>query len=111
MLRVVGGVSRHCDAVTRRSFVQAGVLGVGGMMLGDFMGLRSVQAAPRDSKRDASVILIWLSGGPGHMETWDPKPEAQSEYRGPFGAIRTQLPGVQFCELLQEQAKRLDRLA
>lgn len=111
MLRVVGGVSRHCDAITRRSFVQAGVLGVGGMMLGDFLGMQSAQAAPRESKRDASVILFWLSGGPGHMETWDPKPEAQSEYRGPFGAIRTQLPGIQFCELLPEQAKRLGRLA
>jgi len=111
MLRVVGSGSRDCDAITRRSFVQAGVLGVGGLMLGDYFGLTTAQAAERAVKRDTSVILFWLSGGPGHMETWDPKPDAPAEYRGPLKAISTRLPGIQFAELLPEQAKRLDQLA
>jgi hypothetical protein len=57
------------------------------------------------------VILFWLSGGPGHMETWDPKPDVPSGFRGPFGAIATSVPGVRFGELLPEQAKLADRLA
>ena len=57
------------------------------------------------------MILFWLSGGPGHMETWDPKPEAPKEYRGPFGAISTNVAGVQFGELMPEQAGMMDKLA
>src|SRR4029079_11872093 len=56
-------------------------------------------------------ILFWLSGGPGHMETWDPKPAAPAEYRGPFGAIETSIPGIQFGELMPEQARLMDKLA
>jgi hypothetical protein len=108
MLRIVGSAGRTCDGVTRRNFVQAGVLGVGGLLLADFLKLRA-QAAP--AVRDTSVILFWLSGGPGHMETWDPKPDAPDQYRGPFGAIQTALPGVQVGELLPGQARVLDQLA
>jgi hypothetical protein len=109
MLRVVGGAGSDCAGITRRSFVQAGVLGLGGLALGDCFRL---QAAPMAAPvRDASVILFWLSGGPGHMETWDPKPDAVAQFRGPFGAIRTSVPGVQFGELLPRQARLMDRLA
>src|SRR6267142_195937 len=89
---------------SRRGFLQAGALGVGGLTLAELLMLRA-QGAVRGSARDTSVILIWLSGGPGHMETWDPTPEAPKEYRGPFGAIDTNVPGVQFGELMPEQAK------
>ena len=109
MLRIFGNQDHHCDGLTRRSFLQAGVLGVGGLGLADYLRLGSAQAAPIQERR--SVILFWLSGGPGHMETWDPKPEAPDLYRGPFGSISTNVPGVQFCELLPEQAKLMDRLA
>ena len=108
MLRIFGNQDRHCDGLTRRSFLQAGVLGVGGLALSDFFRIGSAQAATTKAR---SVILFWLSGGPGHMETWDPKPEAPDQYRGPFGSIPTNVPGVQFCELLPEQAKLMDRLA
>src|SRR5262249_10226752 len=94
----------------RRSFLQAGVLGLGGLALADLLRLRAIGAVDR-SARGRSVILFWLSGGPGHMETWDPKPDAPSVFRGPFGAIATGLPGVHFGELLPEQARRMDRLA
>ncbi len=105
MIRVTGldNGHRHCDGITRRSFLQAGALGVGGFALGDLLRARASQpAAARDA--GTSVILFWMSGGPGHMETWDPKPEAPSEWRGPFGAIKTNVDGIQFGELLPESA-------
>ena len=64
----------------------------------------------RGKPRDTNVILIWCSGGPGHMETWDPKPDAVRDFRGPFGAINTNVPGVQFGELLPCQARIMDKL-
>ena len=95
--------------VSRRSFVQAGMLGAGGLGLSELLKLRA--QATRPPTRKTSVILFWLSGGPGHMETWDPKPDAPSEVRGPFGAISTNVAGVQFSELMPELAKRMDKLA
>jgi hypothetical protein len=109
MLRILGSAGSDCEGTTRRSFVQAGLLGLGGLALPRFLQLREAGAAV--SRKDTSVILIWLSGGPGHMETWDPKPEAPAGYRGPFGAIGTSVPGVRFGELLPEQARLMDRLA
>src|SRR5215475_13141100 len=108
MLKIVGGASSDCSGVTRRNFLQAGVLGLGGLSLADLGRLRAASPA---RARDTSVILFWLSGGPGHMETWDPKPDAVAQFRGPFGAIRTRLPGVQVGELLPHQAKLMQHLA
>jgi Protein of unknown function (DUF1501) len=109
MLRVVGGAASDCAGITRRNFVQAGLVGLGGLGLGDLFRLQAAPSAVRS--KEASVILFWLSGGPGHMETWDPKPDAVAQFRGPFGAIRTAVPGIQFGELLPEQARLMDRLA
>src|SRR5207302_352491 len=108
MLTIVGDAASDCSGVTRRNFLRAGVLGLGGLSLADLGRLRA--AAPVD-RRDTSVILFWLSGGPGHMETWDPKPDAVSQFRGPFGAAPTRVPGLLFGELLPETAKVADRLA
>jgi hypothetical protein len=104
MIKVATGAGS--GRLTRRSFLQAGVLGVGGLGLADLLRLRAETAAT-----DTRVVLFWMSGGPGHMETWDPKPAAVPQYRGPFGAINTSVPGVQLGELLPEQAKLMDRLA
>jgi hypothetical protein len=109
MLRVVGGSASDCAGITRRNFVQAGVLGLGGLALDGLFRLQSARSAT--AAKDTSVILFWLSGGPGHMETWDPKPDAVAQFRGPFGAIRTSVPGVQFSETLPEQARVMHRLA
>lgn len=106
MFRIHGNLGSYCTGLTRRSFVQAGLLGVGGLGLADFFRLQAAQ--PRS---DTSVILVWLSGGPGHMETWDPKPDAPEIYRGPLGAIRSSLPGVQLGELLPCQARLMQHLA
>lgn len=110
MFQVTGSGTRDCEGTNRRNFLQAGLLGIGGLTLADVLKLRA-SAAPGVTKRETNVILLWLSGGPGHMETWDPKPEAVAQYRGPFGAISTNVAGVQFGELLPEQAKLMDRLA
>ncbi|MCA8997353.1 MAG: DUF1501 domain-containing protein [Planctomycetaceae bacterium] len=103
---------RHtiADIASRRSFLQAGALGAGGLTLSHLLGLQA-GGAIRSSAAGSSVILFWLSGGPGHMETWDPKPLAPSEYRGPFGAIETSVTGLRFGELLSEQARIADQLA
>ena len=99
--------------VSRRSFVQAGVLGMGGLNLAELLRLKAQATRPSSISpgRKTSVILFWLSGGPGHMETWDPKPEAPAEFRGPFGATPTNVPGVQFGELMPQLAERMDKLA
>lgn len=100
----------NCEGVSRRNFVQAGLLGAGGLGLADLLKLKA-EGAIHPKQQDTSVILFWLSGGPGHMETWDPKPEAPSDYRGPFQSIATSLDGVQFSELMPEQAKLAEHLA
>ncbi len=71
---------------------------------------REARAASTKKTDAHSVILFWLSGGPGHMETWDPKPEAVDQYRGPFGAIETAVPGILFSETMPELAKAADKL-
>jgi len=105
--------SAGCGLIDRRNFLRAGTLGVGGLTLADFFRLRAMagSSASGGSSQERSVILFWMSGGPGHMETWDPKPKAVDQYRGPFGAISTNVPGVQFGELLSEQAQLMDSLA
>ena len=111
MFRVFGGTGSDGTGGTRRSFLQAGVLGVGGLALGDFLRARASEEYGVPHVKDAAVILFWMSGGPGHMETWDPKPDAVAQFRGPFGATKTSVPGIQFGELLPEQAKIADRVA
>ncbi len=110
MLRIIGERADNCQGQTRRSFVQAGCLGLGGFGLSDWFRLREAQGAV-DQRRDTSVILFWLSGGPGHMETYDPKPEAVDQYRGPFGAVSSAVSGLLMSEMIPEQAKIMDRLA
>ncbi|MCS6851074.1 MAG: DUF1501 domain-containing protein [Gemmataceae bacterium] len=101
---------RYCDGLSRRSFLQAGILGATGLTLAD--GLRA-QAAAQDRgspTRETALILIWLDGGPTHMDTYDLKPSAPAEYRGPMKAIPTNVPGVAVCELMPRQARIMDRL-
>lgn len=93
---------------SRREFLRAGMLGLGGLGLSDLLAAR---ASSETSSASTSLILFWMWGGPSQLETFDPKPEAPSEYRGPFRAIATQSPGIQICELFPQLAQRADKLA
>ncbi|WP_395141581.1 DUF1501 domain-containing protein [Armatimonas sp.] len=94
----------RCDGVSRRELLTVGALSALGLTLGD--ALRS-RAAPTGK----SCILIWLDGGPSHLDTFDPKPDAPSEVRGPFSAISTCIPGIALSEHLPRTAQVLDKVA
>jgi hypothetical protein len=102
----------NCDGVTRRDFVRVGGVTALGLGLADFFRLRQA-ASGREAAASAarSCILIWLDGGPSHLETFDLKPAAPSEVRGPFQPISTAVPGTQVCELLPRTAQMLDRVS
>src|SRR5262245_5780243 len=91
----------------RRSFLRLGLAGFAGLSLPDLFRLRA-NAAQAGSRR-SSIIVVWLHGGASHIETYDPKPKAPSEYRGLFDPIDTRVPGLQFCELLPRQAQIADK--
>jgi hypothetical protein len=93
--------------MTRRAALKAGFLGLAGLTLPDLFRLRARGAA---SAEDKAVILIWLDGGPSQLETYDPKPEAPAEYRGPWGAINTKVPGLRVSEMLPHHARHADKL-
>jgi hypothetical protein len=101
---------RPAPLPTRRTFLRAGFLGLGGLTLGHLARLRAVAAAP-DKAPPTSVILFWLGGGPSQFETYDPKPESPAEIRGVFAPIQTTVPGLHFCELLPLQARLMNQLA
>ena len=95
---------------SRRGMLKASLAGLAGLTLPQLLRLRSeAAAAHRPMTRTKSVILLWMAGGPSHIDTWDVKPEAPSEIRGPFGVIRTKLPGVWICEHLPKQAAMMDK--
>src|SRR3954467_11701643 len=94
-----GAAARNCQGISRRTALKAGFLGLMGLSLPDLLRLR---AEGSTAHNDTAVILLWLDGGPSQLETYDPKPDAPAEYRGPFGTIPTRLPGVRLCELLPE---------
>lgn len=111
MLTVYGDrQARFCDGRSRRNFLKAGCLGLGGLSLAEVLRLRSDARDAGGAARKTSVIFIELAGGPTQFETYDPKPQAPVEYRGPCRAISTSEPGFQFCDLLPAQAALLDKL-
>jgi uncharacterized protein (DUF1501 family) len=95
---------------SRRWFLQTGLAGVAGLSLPGLLRHRALGHVHDATDRKA-VILVWLSGGPSQLDTWDPKPDAPSEVRGPFGSIATKSPGIRICEYLPRQAAIMDRLA
>ena len=103
-----GAASRNCQGFSRRSALQAGALSAFGLSFADFAKLSAMGKATDTGK---SVILIWLDGGPSQFETYDPKPEAPSEYRGPWGDRPSNVPGIRFSEMLPLHAKHADAMA
>jgi hypothetical protein len=112
MLQLMTNRHRLCDGITRRNFIRAGYLGLGGLSLAELLRLKS-QAATASEYRAVpgpkSVILLWQQGGPSHLETYDLKPEAVTDIRGPFNPISTNVPGLDVCELLPMHAKVADK--
>ncbi|WP_020468403.1 DUF1501 domain-containing protein [Zavarzinella formosa] len=98
------------DSVNRRQLIQAGFMGLAGVSLPEILRLRSLAAEGGESPPDTAIIYVVLGGGASQFETYDPKPSAPAEIRGEFGAINTNVPGVQFCELMARQAKVMDKL-
>ena len=88
----LGSTGRYCDGISRRSFLQLGVAGMASVGLPQL--LRAKEESPGPNK-NTSVILIWLDGGPGHMDMYDMKPDAPVEIRGEFKPISTSIPGIQ----------------
>src|SRR6266850_2046519 len=105
-----GDSERFCDGISRRSFLRAGGLALGGLALSDLLRLKA-QGAVASERRGKSVIMICLGGGPSHVDTYDMKPEAPSEIRGEFRAIKSNVPGMDLSELLPRQAKIADKFA
>src|SRR5262245_1500282 len=94
--------------ISRRGLLGAGLASVGGLVLPDILRLRAAAGA---ETRPTSVIFVFLAGGPSQHETFDPKPDAPAEYRGPFQSIPTRVPGVRFSETMPKLAAKMTDLS
>ena len=112
MLRVdAGACPFDHSGLSRRSFVQLGVAGLASLGLPGLMKLKEASANNGIDGRDTRVILIWLDGGPSHMDLYDLKPDAPAEYRGMWRPIKTNVPGMRISELFPKQAKVADKFS
>ena len=109
MLHIGRQTQRTCQTLDRRAFVQVGGSSVLGLSLANLLsGKDGLDRTPGSAK---SVVLLWLWGGPSQLDTFDPKPKAPLEFRGPFGTIPTRVAGVRFCELFPKLAGLSDKFA
>src|SRR5262245_55532143 len=111
MLTIWGDKQRYCDGINRRNFLQIGAFGAG-LTLADVLRARAqgpAVALKRTTQKAA--IMVYLPGGPPHMDMYDLKPDDPKEFRGEFNPIRTSVPGIQICEHMPLQARMFDKLA
>src|SRR6266481_4514814 len=101
MLQIGSIRAIDCGRVSRRAAISVGSLGVIGLSLADLMRMQTAVGS-EVSPRAKSIILLWLWGGPSHLDTFDLKPKAPLEYRGPYRPIASNAPGVEICELLPQ---------
>jgi hypothetical protein len=94
---------------SRRNMLKASLAGLAGLSVPELLRTHAQAAAAGRIARRKSVILLWMAGGPSHIDTWDVKPDRPLQNRGPFGTIATRLPGVRICEHLPRQAAMLDK--
>jgi hypothetical protein len=104
MIEVGGFTTRDCQGMSRRPFLAAACAA-------PFAWMADQANAEATSPKARSILLVWLGGGPSHLDLFDPKPKAPVEYRGPFATIPTRLPGVRFTELLPKLAARSNRFS
>lgn len=110
MLSITGPQKRLCDGLTRREVLRVGALSMGGLGLADLLRLRA-RGSGAGGAGGKAVIMVYLNGGPSHVDLYDMKPAAPVEYRGEFKPTRTNVPGMDICELLPLQAKIADKFA
>ena len=115
MLVIPGVCGRTCDGVSRRDFLRVGSLGLFGVSLAKVLSLQTVQASTsalagmKGFGSAKSVIILFLQGGPSHIDIWDPKPDAPSNIRGEFKAIKTKVPGIRLSETMPKLAGQVDK--
>jgi Protein of unknown function (DUF1501) len=107
MIQILGPKARYCDGLSRRSFLRIGGLGMGGLGLADLLRVEANAGTVGSHK---AVIMVYLSGGLSHQDTFDLKPNAPKEIRGDFQPIATRVPGIQVGELLPMTAASMDKL-
>jgi hypothetical protein len=111
MLQLIGdGKFRTCDGITRRDFLHAGALTAIGLSLPQLMALRAQGAVDKQHDR-RSVIMIFNLGAPSQLDTWDMKPEAPAEIRGPFKPIKTKAAGLEIAEIFPRMAQQADKFS
>jgi hypothetical protein len=109
MLRFGQINGRLCQGITRRELLRAGTVGALGLSLPQYLQLKARGAA--NDKPPRSIIFLWLWGGPSHLDTFDMKPGAPGDYRGPFRPIATNVPGMEICELFPKLARHADQFS
>ncbi len=108
----LGSAGSYCDRTNRRSFLRLGVAGLASVGLPQLLAARDLSVVKTGTKRkETSVILLWLDGGPSHMDLYDLKPDAPEEYRGIWKPIPTKVPGFDIGELFPKQAMQTDRFS
>jgi len=107
MLTLWGKRQKFCDGLSRRNFLKIGAFGAG-LTLAEMLRQRALGGTTASNK---AAIMIYLPGGPPHLDMYDLKPDAPKEFRGEFKPIATNVPGVQICELFPMQARMWDKLA
>ena len=112
MLNLLGSKLSFCDGLNRRNFLKIGAFGAG-LALSDMLRLKAQASAAPGSRPSTqkAAIMIYLGGGPSHIDMYDLKPDAPEEYRGEFRPIQTNVNGVQICEHMPRQARMMDKLA
>src|SRR5881397_1991000 len=117
MLSIPGKPGCTCDGWSRREFMRVGGAGLFGVALGDVLRLQALSSEPASDAaktkagwgKAKSVILIFLQGGPSHIDIWDPKPEAPSNVRGEFKTLRSKVPGIWLSEVMPKLAEQMDK--
>ncbi len=111
MLELFGAKQMYCDGLSRRNFLKIGAFGAGLSLAGMLRAKAQAAGVGKATPSNKSAIMIYLPGGPSHMDMYDLKPDAPKEFRGEFNPIDTNVAGVQICEHMPLQAKMWDKLA